>query len=137
MLKLMVLLKRKNGMTPEQFREHYETRHVPLGAKYIGHLLVDYKRHYPVSMSNFSSDDNWGHLAPAVDAGCGYDAISVYTLRDESALAEMTRILNDPSVLRDLTEDENRFLDRAACRMGMCDVVEGEGNVIATPNVER
>lgn len=55
------------------------------------------------------------------DAGCAHDAISIYEYRDDAAVAEMAEILKRPDVSRALSEDENRFLDRAACRMGLCD----------------
>ena len=134
MKRFMVLLKRKPGLTVEQFREHYETNHIPLGATFIGHLLVGFTRHYPGTMNDFASDD-WttGRMGEA-DAGCAYDAIvaiSIYEFRDEAAIAEMIEILKRPEVARALSDDENRFLDRPACRMGLCDVVKGEGMVAA------
>ena len=138
MVKLMIMLKRKSGMSSEDFRHYYETKHVPLGDKYIGHLLVDYKRHYPLAMSAFGgneigANEKWegGRFQPKQAVECGYDVISVYTLRDPADVQEMTKILSDPVVQRTLAEDESRFLDRAACRMGMCDVVEGEGRPVA------
>lgn len=125
--KFMVLLKRKEGLTPEQFRDHYENSHVPLGEKFIGHLLTSFSRHYPGTMADFTSDD-WttGRMGDG-DAGCAYDAISIYEFRDEEAIAEMATILARPEVCGALSEDERRFLDRSACRMGLCDVMEGEG----------
>jgi hypothetical protein len=38
MFKVMWLLKRKKGITFEQFRDHYENSHSILGKKYLGHL---------------------------------------------------------------------------------------------------
>ena len=46
MYKVMWLLKRKAGISHAQFREHYENSHVRLAHKYIGHLMLDYKRNY-------------------------------------------------------------------------------------------
>lgn len=129
MKKFMVLLKRKEGTTPEQFRDHYENNHIPLGETFIGHLLTSFSRHYPGTMNDFASDD-WTHgRMGAEDAGCAYDAISIYEFRDDAAVVEMTEILKRPEVSKALSEDENRFLDRPACRMGLCDVIEGEGMV--------
>ena len=123
----MVLLKRRPGITVEQFREHYETNHVPLGERFIGHLLVEFSRHYPGTMADFTSDDWTTGRMGDEDAGCAYDAISVYQFRDEAAILEMTEILKRPEVSQALSEDENRFLDRPACRMGLCEVIEGSG----------
>src|SRR3982074_2903866 len=46
-VKVIFFLKRKAGLTPQQFRTHYENSHVKLAQKYIGHLVVAYKRNYP------------------------------------------------------------------------------------------
>ena len=127
--KFIVMLKRRQGMSAEAFRQHYENNHVALGATFIGHLLVEFSRHYPGTMGSFAGDDWQTGRMSGADAGCSYDVISIYRFRDNAALTEMTQILSDPTVQRALVEDENRFLDRAACRMGLCDVVEGVGMV--------
>jgi EthD domain len=125
--KFMVLLKRRHDLTPQQFKDHYENNHVPLGEKFIGHLLVAFSRHYPGTMADFTSDD-WttGRMGDG-DAGCAYDAISVYEFRDAAAVAEMVEILKRPEVCKALSDDEKRFLSRADCRMGLCAVIEGAG----------
>jgi hypothetical protein len=117
MIKLMLFLKRKPGLTRQQFRDHYEKIHVPLGLKYVGHLLADFQRHYPAGMVN---------LADGTDADCGYDAVSIYSFRDQAAFGELSRIISEPRVRKILTEDEEQFLDRQACRMGQCEVVSGD-----------
>jgi hypothetical protein len=80
-------------------------------------------------MADFTSDDwSTGRMGDE-DVGCAYDAVSVYEFRDEAAVIEMTEILKKPEVSQALSEDEKRFLDRSACRMGLCGVVEGSGMV--------
>ena len=128
-----MMLKRKEGLSPEEFREHYERVHVPLGEGFIGHLLVEFSRHYPGTMADFAADDWENGRMSGTDAGCAYDAISVYKFRDDQAAAEMSRILSDPAVQKALVADENTFLDRSRCRMGLCDVIEGSGMVANTP----
>lgn len=131
MIKFIVLLKRKAGSTPQQFRDYYENIHIPLGAKYVGHLLVNFRRHYPSQLSSFVEHEVPEGEGPYFGEGvdCAYDCISVYSLRDEFAFKEMTEILSDPEIKTILAEDEERFLDRSACRMGGCDVLAGEGVV--------
>src|SRR4051794_32707745 len=41
MFKAIFFLKRKPGISHEQFREHYENSHVKLADKYLGHLMID------------------------------------------------------------------------------------------------
>ena len=125
--KFMILLKRRPDITPEQFMDHYENTHVPLGEKFIGHLLVGFSRHYPGTMADFTADDwSTGRMGDE-DVGCAYDAISVYEFRDEAAIVEMAEILKRPEVSLALSEDEKLFLDRSGCRMGLCNVFEGTG----------
>lgn len=47
MPKLIMLMKRKEGITFEQFREHYKGVHIPLVAGWVGHLMIDHRRYYP------------------------------------------------------------------------------------------
>lgn len=110
--------------------DHYENFHVPLGQKFIGHLLVGFSRHYPGVMADFTEDDWTTGRMGDEDVGCAYDAISVYEFRDAAAIAEMAEILKRPEVSKALSEDEKRFLDRAGCRMGLCHVVEGTGMLV-------
>ncbi|MFT5417340.1 MAG: hypothetical protein ACI915_003677, partial [Gammaproteobacteria bacterium] len=35
MFKVIILIKRKNGMSVEEFRNYYEAKHAPLGASKI------------------------------------------------------------------------------------------------------
>ena len=126
----MVLLKRRPDISLEQFKDHYENNHVPLGEKFIGHLLVGFSRHYPGAMTDFTADDWTTGRMGDKDVGCAYDAISVYEFRDEAAITEMAEILKRPEVSMALSEDEKRFLDRPSCRMGLCEVIEGAGMTV-------
>ena len=44
MVSMLVMIKRKAGMSEEQFRGYYETHHVALAKKHVYHLLSDYRR---------------------------------------------------------------------------------------------
>src|SRR3954462_14233770 len=63
MYKVMWLLKRKRGITLDQFRDHYENSHSVLGNKYLGHLLIHYKRNYKTEV--------WGGDVPTAESGGG------------------------------------------------------------------
>ena len=110
MIKIIFLLKRRPGMTPAQFREHYENSHVKLADKYIGHLLVDYRRNYPISAVKNPSNVPPGTVPPAYQTD--YDAITEMWVKDQAALEEVGRIFNDPKINPILVEDELKFLDR-------------------------
>jgi len=121
MAKLVFLLKRKPGITKEQFREHYESSHVKLAEKYIGHLLTGYHRNYPVFATLNPSEQPEGSEVKPYDFQ--YDAVTEMRVRDEAAIAEIARIFNDPAIQPILAEDELKFLDRASTVMLVCDEV--------------
>lgn len=121
MFKIIYFLKRKNGTTPEQFREHYESSHVVLAKKYIGHLLKDYVRNYPTFALLNPSEIPEGTEPTPYDIG--YDCITEMYVESQADIDEMTRIFNDPEVNPVLVEDELRFLERDQTVMIMVDVV--------------
>lgn len=122
MVKLIFMLKRKAGITPQAFRDHYESSHVKLAQKYIGHLLERYVRNYPVQAVLNPSNQAKG-TAPSPVAS-EYDVITEMYLKDALAAQEMSRIFNDPDINPILVEDELKFLDRASTLMLVCDPVD-------------
>jgi hypothetical protein len=122
MIKIVYFLKRKEGTTPEQFRQHYENSHVVLAKKYIGHLMKGYIRNYPrfalLNPSNIPAG-----TAPA-PYDIGYDCITEMLVENQAAIEEITRIFNDPAINPILAEDELKFLQRDKTVMIMVEVVE-------------
>lgn len=122
MVKLVFMLKRKPGITPEQFRAHYENSHVKLAQKYIGHLLTGYRRNYPTFATLNPSNVPAGTEPKPYDFE--YDVVTEMWVRDEAALMEIQRIFNDPKINPILVEDELKFLDRASTLMLLTDEVD-------------
>jgi hypothetical protein len=119
-IKLIFLFKRKPGLTHEQFREHYETSHVPLVHKYLNHLFVDYRRNYVTDVRGHDGQTDRG--APS-EQDIGFDAITELWFENEAAIEEMNRITADEAIGRLFYEDELKFFDRAACRIVTCDEI--------------
>lgn len=119
-VKKMVMVRRKAGMTPEEFREGYENSHSRIAVRLFGHLWLSYTRNYLISGRNFQTGQVDG-----ADA-LGFDAISEFVLRDEAALAEMGRIaLAHQELIKD---DEARWFDQVHCWIADCEpVVEDLG----------
>lgn len=110
------LLKRKTGVSLDQFRYHYENSHSVLGKNYFGHLLKTYKRNYRV--------ETWGGGATSGGFGpkpWGHDCVTEWEMADEAAFDEIMGLLADPVISKVFHEDEEHFLDREATVLIKCD----------------
>ena len=116
MITYILLLKRKKGMTRAEFRHHYETSHVMLAKKFLGHLFLDYRRHFPIDSIKPSGEEAWF-------ADEGFDAITKVDFKDQAAFDEFKRLCSLPHIKEALVEDEKRFLDREAVRVQVCEEV--------------
>jgi hypothetical protein len=121
-IKILWMLKRKPGITPAQFREHYERSHAAIARKYIGHLLMRYTRNYQTEAWGGTATDPAGFRLRPFD----YDCITELVVADEAAVEEMSRIFAAPAASAELIEDELKFLDRDATVMLRCDAVVDE-----------
>ena len=128
-IKMLVMVKRKPGLSPEEFRAGYENSHSRIAVRLFGHLWLEYRRNYILKAHSFVQGSDSGERASADDVG--FDAVSEYVLRDEAALAEMRRIgLENIELIR---EDEARWFDRPACWVAACDtMVEDLGATVAS-----
>jgi hypothetical protein len=116
MIKLVILLKRKPGLSLEEFRRHYEICHAPLALKYLDHLLLDYRRNYPQREFSYLASNS-----ETKESGGSYDAVAEMVVQDSVALEEVYKVLADPAVKAVIAEDEARFLDRDSIRIMVCD----------------
>lgn len=116
MFKVIVFLKRKEGLTRQEFIDYYEKRHSELVRKHLPPIL-DYRRNYPVfdDPLNFSGvfDDpaNYsenGALPPQED----YDVITEITFADRSGFEALMTALRTPPAGPIIAEDETHFLSR-------------------------
>lgn len=114
MIKIIIVMKKRNGMSHEDFRNHYENFHAVLGRKYLGHLFEKYIRNYP--SSNLDIDE---------DGGETIDCITEIWLKDAAALAQMQKIIAKPEVRAIFEADEKLFQDKPASRFLIVDEVEG------------
>jgi hypothetical protein len=138
MFKVMWLLRRKPGITLEQFRNHYEQSHARLAQKYFGDLLIAYKRNYKT--------EAWGGGVPTAkssegNAGGGfgpidwpYDCIAEWVMSDEAAFDEINRLFADPVIGKEFHDDEEHFLDRESVLLFKCEMEDtGTGDGYARP----
>ena len=107
-MKMVVLFRRKQGLTPEQFREYYEKTHAPLALKLFPYFK-DYRRNYIRHDLQHQRAGGEG-----VTAQLEFDAITEITFANPSGYERMMRAMADPAIREQVVEDEKRFLDRSA-----------------------
>lgn len=131
MIKIVVLLKKREGMTAAEFRHHYETRHAVLAMRHFGHLWVEYRRNYPISSASFESHAEDAEVAATPE----YDAVTEIVMRDQAAFDEFLRLLAVPETRKLFSDDEARFADRRRSKFTVCEVVQSQA-YIAWPALE-
>jgi hypothetical protein len=119
-IRRIVMVRRKPGLSLEEFRKGYEESHSRIAVRLFGHLWLSYRRNYLTTGHCFAGG---GETARAEDTG--FDAISEYVLRDEAALAEMARI--GAEHMAEIKADEARWFDQAHCWNMRCETVEEPG----------
>jgi len=98
MIKITMLVRRKNGMDVQAFRDHYEQVHAPL-AQSLFPTLRAYARSYP--------DATLAGEAPA------FDAITELWFDDEAGWHACAAVAQSEAG-KVLQADEEKFIDRSA-----------------------
>lgn len=132
MIRVMWLLRRRPDISFEQFRDHYENSHAVLGAKYLGHLLLAYRRNYALPAEAAAGD---GSLMRKVlsSKAWDYDCITEWDLADEAAFDKVVATLSDPVIGKLFHDDEEHFLDRSSVRLIRCDRFETDTSGCSAP----
>jgi hypothetical protein len=120
-VKMIVMVRRKPGLTPEQFRDGYENSHSRIAVELFGHLWLEYRRNYLTTGRCFEPGVGGDTGGPAE---IGFDAVSEFVLRDEAALEEMGRI--SAANFDRIKEDEAKWFDQSRCWIVGCETVEEE-----------
>lgn len=100
-IKVVTLLKRKPGLTREQFRDHYETVHRHLGEKYLFPHAIRYVRRYVEPPRGSSS----------YEASPDFDVMMEVWFPDESAMSAAMQAINSPDAQREILADEENLFD--------------------------
>lgn len=111
MFKIIWMFKRKQGISLEQFRDHYESSHSELGKKYLGHLISRYVRNYVKPADP---------LRPSRHP-FAYDCITEWTMHSAEAFDEAMRIFQDPEIGTIFREDEKHFLESESITLVLVD----------------
>lgn len=94
----MVLIKRRPGMSMEEFIDYYESNHAPLAARSLPDL-AEYKRYF---LTPFAPD------APELP----YDVITEICFRSQEDLDSTMALLTSSPLMEEIQADEAKLFDR-------------------------
>jgi hypothetical protein len=100
---LLLFMKRKEGMSPADFRAYYEERHVPLCLRYMAGP-ERYERHYIEHPPGNELD---------------FDVITTLHFPHETMARGVMSALARDAMPPDVIADEQRFLDRSRTRWAL------------------
>lgn len=132
MIRIIWLLRRKQGITHAQFRHHYETSHAALGEKYLGHLLKAYRRNY-VMPPEEGANGNLVLERVLAAKSWDYDCVTEWELEDEAAFEQVVATLSVPNIGKLFHDDEEHFLDRSSVRLVRFETTQSDTSACTAP----
>ena len=108
MIKTVGLLKRRPGMSAEEFRSYYETTHRLIGEKYLAGYACRYMRRF----LNPTSDPG----AATFGADGDFDVILEIWYPDRATYKAVGKRLSAPDAAAEILADELKLFDRARNR---------------------
>ncbi len=106
MFKVMILIKRKPGMSKEDFIAYYENNHAPLGSSKAPNMKR-YMRHFL---------HPYGNDVYAADPEPPYDVATEIWFDDEADFQRFMAYLTEPETARIIGEDEEKLFDKSSIR---------------------
>jgi hypothetical protein len=106
MIKLVSPMKRRPGMTVEEFRSHYEDHHRLIGEKYLSGYASRYVRRY----TNPTRDRDGEIREPE------YDVLLEIWYPDEATMAACSKRLASAEARKEISEDEAKLFDLTSMR---------------------
>jgi hypothetical protein len=103
--KLIALVRRKPGISKEEFKAYYETHHSKLGEKHLPPYCIKYMRRY---MEPIASP-----MKPGQAPGPDYDCMVEFWFPDEAQYrAFEASVAAKAEDVKLIVEDEEKFVDR-------------------------
>lgn len=116
MIKLVMPMKRRPGMSIPEFREYYETRHRIIGEKYLKGYATRYLRRF--TNPNVDRD---GQLRDPE-----YDVFLEIWYPDQATLEACGAVMSNPEVAKEIREDEEQVFDMRFMRSYLVDECESD-----------
>jgi hypothetical protein len=131
MFKVIMPIKRKSGISRQDFIDAYEWKMVPLIVKLVGNHLVDYKRNYIIKDDPHgfgatdavkSSVDRLPRREAQANGTADLDVWTELTFKDRRALEEMFAIVNRPAISAEIAALAHQFIDMSSAQRYITEV---------------
>ena len=106
MIKVIMPMRRREGMTINQFREYYETKHRIIGEKYLKGYAIKYIRRF----TNPLPDRDGNIYDP------DFDVLMEIWYPDMETFENCAKSLLKPNVKKEINDDEERIFDLSLMR---------------------
>ncbi|KAL2847836.1 hypothetical protein BJY01DRAFT_212339 [Aspergillus pseudoustus] len=110
---LALLCRRKAGLTPAEFKTHFETEHVLLIKRLTGEFFP--QSHQRFYIQRGSAEPHAAQMF--VGDETEYDAICIMTWADESVAQKYFARVQEPHVLKQVMDDDAAFVERASTKI--------------------
>jgi hypothetical protein len=110
MVKMIMLLKRRPGMSMAEFIDYYETTHRLIGEKYLKGLAQRYQRRFLTPLGDPLSGE-------VVESE--YDAVLELWFADQAACDAAMAAIREPAAAAEIAADEEKLFDRPKLRAFM------------------
>jgi len=125
MLKMVVMIKRKEGISRAEFRDYYETSHCKL-MQHFEDCIIDYRRSYPVpELVDAGTVYNPSGAEPPDPDNQHFDCVTEVWLKSEDALRTLYARMAEPELAAIFLDDTKRFTDRSQTRFVICHEHQG------------
>ena len=106
MIKVIIFIAAKAGISREAFRDYYETNHVPLVRRLLP-MIGRYTRNY------LEGPPMWRPDEPAPE----FDVVTELWFADQAAFDAFVITVRNPEISRQIAADEANFLDSTKTRL--------------------
>ena len=117
MIKLTGFIKRRQGMSKEDFRHHYENIHRVIGEKYLKGHATRYLRRY----LSAAADPLTGQAVQAE-----YDVLLEIWYPNRQAMEAATARMSEPGPAKEIQDDIVKFFDLSSIRYYFLDDCESQ-----------
>ena len=110
LFKILLFMKRRPGMSQDEFIQYYEEKHVPLALKYSQGMTA-YKRQFVTPQAHFETGEC---------SDLGFDVITELCYDDEKIFNSVLGYLATSPLADEVVEDEKNLFDRTTFRIATC-----------------